>query len=224
VRGAGTRPRRGAARAGATDTPVRIMAATLHALGQHGYAGTTARVIAAAADVPVGLIFYHFGTLDDLMLAVLDHTSAERLPRWREALAGVRTVTELLAAMGALYADDARSGHALAVRELVSNGAFSERFGAAMSVRMEPWFDLAESVAARALQGTPVLALISARDLAVTTVALYLGLDVVSRVAGNATSAAALVAAGERIAPLLTGLTAPARPRSRRRPRRIALE
>lgn len=221
---AGPRRRRGRPRGGATDTRLRIIEATLDALGENGYAATTARVIAGSASVPVGLIFYHFGTLDELMLAVLDHTSAARLPRWRDALAGVGDATGLLRAMGMLYAEDARSGHALAVRELVSNGAFSGRFGAEMSVRMEPWFELAESIAARVLQDAPVLAWISARDLAVTAVALYLGLDVVSRVGGTPTSAAALVAAGERIAPLLAGLTVAAGPAGRPRVRRVTVE
>lgn len=218
------RPRRGRSRASGTDTPDRIIAATLNALAYNGYAGTTARVIAASADVPVGSLFYHFGTLDELLLAALDHTSAARLPRWRDALAEVDNVTELLRAMAVLYAEDTDSGHAVAVRELVSNGVFSERFSAEMSVRMAPWFDLAESVAARVLQDTPVLALISARDLAVTAVALYLGLDVVSRIAGNTTSASALVAVAEGIAPLLGGRTPASRPRSSPRPHRIAVE
>ncbi|MGH7721305.1 MAG: TetR family transcriptional regulator [Candidatus Dormibacteria bacterium] len=218
-----TRPRRGRSRASVADTRERIITATLDALARHGCAGTTARVIASSAGVPVGLIFYHFGTLDLLLLAVLDHTSAARLPRWHAALAELRDPTDLMRVMGDLYAEDLASGHAVAVRELVSNGDLSARLGNQMAVRMEPWFDLAEGVAARTLRGSPVLALISARDLAVTAVALYLGLDVVSRLAGTTTSATALVAAGERIAPLLGSLRSATRPASRR-PRRIALD
>lgn len=180
-------------------------------------------MVASTAAVPVGLIFYHFQTLDGLMLAVLDHTSAARLPRWRDALDGITDAAALLHTMGALCAEDAQSGHAVAVRELVANAAFSERFSAEMGLRMEPWFELAEAVAARVLEGTPILAVISARHLAMTAVALYLGLDVVSRLAGDTTSAAALAAAAERIAPLV-GLLPNAAPRPRRVSRRITLE
>jgi AcrR family transcriptional regulator len=198
-------------------TRERVIAATLGSLTSNGYAATTARSIATAAGVPVSLIFYHFGTLDALLLAVLDHTSAARLPRWQTALAEVRDPVSLLHALSELYAEDMASGHAVAVRELVSGGDFSTRLGPDIGLRMEPWFDLAEGVVARVLRGSPALALMPPRDLAVTAVALYLGLDVVSRLAGTSTSAATLVAAGERLAPLLgrlaTGRIAAARPR-----------
>jgi AcrR family transcriptional regulator len=216
------RPRRGRSRASVVETRERIIGATLDALTHKGYAGTTARVIAASARVPVGLIFYHFGTLDSLLLAVLDHTSATRLPRWEHALATVRDPTGLMRIMGELYAEDMASGHAVAVRELVSNGGLSARLGAEIAARMEPWFALAEAVATRVLDGSPVLRLIPARDLAVTAVSLYIGLDIVSRLAGTSTSAATLVAAGERMAPLLGVLTPKPRPSSPR-PRRISL-
>lgn len=217
------RPRRGRSRQQQPTARGRIITATLGVLADSGYSGTTARVVATAAKVPVGSIFYYFQTLDGLMLAVLDHTSAERLPRWREALADISEPAELLRAMAALYAEDGASGHAIAVRELVSNGAFSERFGAAMAARMEPWLELAETVATRVLRGTPVLTVISARDLALTAIALYVGLDVVSRVTGTTTSASALFAAGERMAPMLAMFTRTGgRPRSTSR--RITLE
>jgi AcrR family transcriptional regulator len=219
-----TRSRRGPARAPSTDTPLRIIAATLAALGESGYAGTTARVIAARGGFPVGLIFYHFGTLDDLLVAVLDHTSAARLPRWRDTLAGVDDVATLMERMRRLYDEDVASGHALAVKELVANGAFSDRLGPAMASRMEPWFALAEGVAARVLSGSPLLGLIGPRDLAVSVIALYLGLDTVARLSGETTTAETLFAAGARVAPLLGSLGAPRASRRGGAPTRVDLE
>ena len=216
------RPRRGRSRASVDATRERILTATLESLTRNGYAGTTARTIATAAGVPVSLVFYHFGTLDALFLALLDHTSASRLPHWQAALADVTNPVDLMRAMGRLYAEDVASGHAVAVRELVASGDLSMRLGTEIGARMEPWFDLAESVVARVLLGSPALALMPARDLAVTAVALYLGLDVVSRLAGTTTSAATLVAAGERLAPLLGGLSSGRA--TAERPRRLALE
>jgi AcrR family transcriptional regulator len=218
-----TRTRRGGPRERSADTPVRILEATLAALGDKGYAATTARVIAARGGFPVGLIFYHFGTLDDLLLAVLDHTSAARLPRWAGMLADVRDVATLMERMQLLYSEDVHSGHAIAVKELVANGAFSQRLGAELAARMEPWFALAESVAARVLTRSPVLTVLSARDLAVTAVALYLGLETVARLSGETTSAEHLFAAGRQFAPLLGASRGNSRRRDQR-PTRIDIE
>jgi AcrR family transcriptional regulator len=200
----------------------RIIAATLDSLTRNGYAGTTARTIAASAGVPVSLVFYHFSTLDALFLALLDHTSTARLPRWQAALADVGDPLALMRTMGRLYDEDVASGHAIAVRELVANGDLSMRLGAEIGLRMAPWFDLAESVATAVLRGSPVLTLLPPRDLAVTVVALYLGLDIVARLAGAGTSAATLVAAGERLAPLLGRLTTTRV--AAQRPRRVAID
>jgi AcrR family transcriptional regulator len=200
------RPRRGRPRGGADATRQRILEATLGALGEHGYAATTARVIAARGGFPVALIFYHFGTVDDLLLAVLDHTSATRLPRWQEALGDVDDVAALLERVHALYEEDVLSAHALAVKELVANGGFSERLAPELASRMEPWFALAEDAAARVLAGSPLLSLLSARELAVTAVALYLGLETVARLRDEPASAQRLFAAGAQLAPLLGAL------------------
>ena len=35
-------------------------------IAEHGVAGTTHRLIAAAADVPLGSLTYHFSSLEDL--------------------------------------------------------------------------------------------------------------------------------------------------------------
>jgi AcrR family transcriptional regulator len=197
------RPRRGRGRAASPATPQRIIAATLAALAENGYAGTTARVIASRGGFPVGLIFYHFGTVDDLLLAVLDHTSAARLPRWAAALADVEDVAVLMERIGELYAEDIASGHATAVKELVANGAFSERLGPAITARMHPWFEMAEHVAGRVFEGSPLLTSLAPRDLAVTAVALYLGLDTVSRLSGENVTVETLFTAARRLSPLL---------------------
>ena len=218
------RGRRGRARTQSSATPDRIIAATLAALAENGYAGSTARVIAARGDLPVGLIFYHFGTLDDLLLAVLDHTSAARLPRWKEALADVDDLATLFERMNELYAEDLASGHAMAVKELVANGAFSDRLGTAMTSRMQPWFALAESVAVRVLERSSLFTFVKPRDVAVAAIALYLGLDTVSRLSGESTTAETLFAAGLRLAPLLGSMTSSEPQRRHHRTTRIDIE
>jgi AcrR family transcriptional regulator len=217
------RTRRGRTRAGAADTRLRILEAALAALRENGYTATTARVIATHGGFPVGSIFYHFHTLDELLLAVLDHTSARRLPVWRESLAGVGDVTTLIGQMQQLYAQDVASAHALAVRELVANGDFSQRLAPELATRMQPWFDLAESVAGRVLAGSPLLEVLGPRELAVTAVALYLGLETVANLSGETTSAEKLFAAGVHFAPLLAG-AGRGRAKTSAHPTRIEIE
>jgi DNA-binding transcriptional regulator YbjK len=48
------------------DRKSRILDATIEVIAEHGVAGTTHRLIAAAADVPLGSLTYHFRSLEDL--------------------------------------------------------------------------------------------------------------------------------------------------------------
>ncbi len=71
----GARPR--PARRFDPDRRDRLIDATIDALAEHGVAGTTHRVIAAAADVPLGSVTYHFASLDELRtLAFTRHAEA----------------------------------------------------------------------------------------------------------------------------------------------------
>ncbi len=66
----GTAGRRGR-RPGAPDTRAGILEAARSRFGEHGFAGTTIRAVAADAGVDAALVHHYFGTKDDLFLAAL---------------------------------------------------------------------------------------------------------------------------------------------------------
>ena len=81
------------------DRKGRIVEAAVDVIAQYGVAGTTHRRIAAAADVPLGSLTYHFTGLDDL-LAQAFRRHAERMSRAYEAhFEGVRTREQFVAAV-----------------------------------------------------------------------------------------------------------------------------
>lgn len=60
------------------DRRDRLVDVTIDVIAEHGLAGLTARRIAAAADVPLGSVTYHFASLDDLVRAAFTR-HAERM-------------------------------------------------------------------------------------------------------------------------------------------------
>jgi DNA-binding transcriptional regulator YbjK len=81
------------------DRKSRILDAAVGVIAEFGVAGTTHRRIAAAADVPLGSLTYHFTGLDDL-LAQAFRRHAEQLSQDYEAhFAGVRTTEEFVEAV-----------------------------------------------------------------------------------------------------------------------------
>src|SRR5947209_5717468 len=103
----------------------RIVEAALDTLEARGYAGTTARAIGQTGGFNQALIYYHFESLEALLLAALREFSQKRLDRYRVELAGVTSMTELVETMTRLYEDDNRSGRLAAAQEVVSGSSSS---------------------------------------------------------------------------------------------------
>jgi DNA-binding transcriptional regulator YbjK len=85
----------------------RIVEAALGVLAEHGVAGTTHRLIAAAADVPLGSLTYHFTGLDDLRAQAFARHAERMAVRYEAHFAAVRTTEDVVDAVTALVHADA---------------------------------------------------------------------------------------------------------------------
>ncbi len=104
-----------------SDTKLRILDATLEALRTEGFAGATSRTIARIGGLfNQALIFYHFGSLDAVLLAALDQSSSSRLERYRSALAQADSISELIRLAAEIYREDRESGHTTVVAQMVA--------------------------------------------------------------------------------------------------------
>ncbi|GAA4258998.1 TetR/AcrR family transcriptional regulator [Dactylosporangium darangshiense] len=89
------------------DRKDRIVDAAIGVIAEHGVAGTTHRLIAAAADVPLGSLTYHFNGLEDLRAQAF-RRHAERMSVIYEAhFRGVETREQLVEAVTDLIDGDA---------------------------------------------------------------------------------------------------------------------
>lgn len=184
-------------------TQDRLVIATLEALRTRGFAGASARTIAGLAGVNAGLIFYYFGTLDQLLLAALRQSSEARLARYRPAAEEVSSFSELVGLLRRIYREDVESGHVRVVSEMVAGSVSRPELAAQVMAQMEPWIELAERCVDRAMGGSPLLSLASSRDLAFAGVTFYLGANLMSHLGSDPPAVDDLLAAGERAAPFL---------------------
>jgi AcrR family transcriptional regulator len=197
-------PRRG--RRGGQDTRQRIVDAALETLKQEGFTGASARVIADRGGFNQALIFYHFGTVNQLLLAVLDETSKRRLAAYQTAVEQVTTLPELLQTATRLYREDLAAGHITVLNELIGASLAYPELRPEIATRVQPWVRFAEDVIVRALAGGPLAELIRSGDAAFATVSLYLGMQMLTHLNGDTTAAESLFVTGERVAALLATL------------------
>ena len=85
----------------------RIVDAALAVMARHGAAGTTHRLVAAEADVPLGSLTYHFASLDDLRAQAWHRLSERMSERYEARFAAVDSRDALVDAVTALVHDDA---------------------------------------------------------------------------------------------------------------------
>lgn len=190
-------------------TKQRILEAALEVLKEKGFAGASTRAIAAHGGLAPGLIFYYFGTLHELLLAALEHSSETRLRAFRPQLAAASSPAELFGLLERIYAEDRASGHIRVVSELVAGSVAHPELGPRVVELMEPWLEVTEDAAARAFAGTGLGLLVTPRQLAFAAVTFYLGANLLTQLGPEQEEVAELLATGRRLAPLLDLLPGP---------------
>jgi AcrR family transcriptional regulator len=185
----------------------RLVKAAIAALQEVGYAGASAREIARRAGCNQALVFYHFGSVADLLLAALDETSRVRMEHYSAAVDGVTTLEELVAVGAGIFAEDLDAGHVTVLTELIAGASSSPELGAAVAERIETWRGFTEGIARRVLDGSPFASLVDPAQVAFAVVALYLGIELLTHLDGDRRPAEELFALAGKLAALLGALS-----------------
>jgi len=175
-----------------SDTRSTLIAGAIHALREVGYAGASAREIARRAGCNQALVFYHFGSVSDLLLAALDEVSTRRLAAYRRMLDQAGTLIELIDSARRIFSEDLDAGHVAVLVEMISGAQTSPGLGEQVAARLAPWREFAETAVRKGVAGSPVAALLPAKELAHAVVAGFLGLELLAAFDGDRTAALAL--------------------------------
>jgi AcrR family transcriptional regulator len=164
-----------------SETRERIMEAALETLREEGFSGTTARAIAARGDFNQALIFYHFGSVSNLLLEAFRRSSVEQVAKYREAAAKVTSLSDLVEIARRLHSEDMESGSVTAVTQLMAAAASDPDLGRAVLDRFDDWIHLVQDALARAVEGHPLAAVVQPRESAYAIAALFLGIELMTR-------------------------------------------
>ena len=195
-----------AAAARGDATKDRIVEAAIETLTREGYAGTSARAIAATGGFNQALIFYHFGSVRDLMIAALDRTSALRMAAYRSAAEAASDLVQLTGVAGRIYREDLASGHVKVMVELIAGASSDPALAPEIVARIEPWIRFAREEAERIGAGSPLAALVPPDDAAYAIVALFLGLELLNHLEGDTARTEHLFEVANGLAAMVTDL------------------
>jgi AcrR family transcriptional regulator len=174
------------------DTRAALIAGAVSALRDAGFAGASAREIARRAGCNQALVFYHFGSVNDLLLAALDEVSQRRLIAYRGLLDQAGSVSGLVESARAIFVEDLAAGHVSVLVEMITGAQSVPGLGEQVARRLVPWRELAETAVRQALAGSPLASLVPAREVAHGIVAGFLGLELLANLDGDSAAALAL--------------------------------
>lgn len=160
-----------------TSTKDKLLDATIETLRTAGIAGVSARTIAATAGVNQALVFYHFGSVDQLLSAACAAATAQRVALFRERFAEVKSLRELLAVGRRLHAAEREAGNVAVMAQLLAGAQRDPKLASATAAALGLWTRELEGVLDRVLRRTPLADLVDIPGLARAVAAAFIGIE-----------------------------------------------
>ena len=160
-----------------TDTKQRLLSAAYDVLREQGIVAVSARTIAARAGANQALIFYHFGTVTELLSAAVQAEVHGRVEAYRAEFAAVGTLGELLALGRSLHVRERESGNVAVMAQLMAGGQQDERLAVAARDALAVWSAELEVVLRRVLADSPLGLIADPAGLAAAVSASFIGLE-----------------------------------------------
>ncbi|MQA05083.1 MAG: TetR family transcriptional regulator [Streptosporangiales bacterium] len=176
------------------DTRQKLLTGALSCLTEHGIAGVSARTVATSAGVNQALVFYHFGSVDELLAAACRHGAEEHVGRYRARFAEVTSLQELLQLGRELHTEEHAEGNVAVLAQLLAGAQTDARLAPATAAGLNLWITEIEQVLDRVLAGSPLAEVLDVTGFARAVAAAFVGLELYEGVdpAGSGAAMAAL--------------------------------
>ncbi len=162
------------------ETRAKIVDATIATLKTEGIVGASARAIARNGEFNQALIYYHFGSLDDVLVAALARMGAERIALYEDRLADVTTFPELALVGAELHKQDTAAGNITVLTQILAGAVSAPAMGPLFYEQFKPWTELVERSIRKVLEGGPFEEAFPVEDLAIAVTALFLGIELLT--------------------------------------------
>jgi AcrR family transcriptional regulator len=159
------------------ETRRKLLDGALLALREQGVAGVSARSIAAAAGVNQALVFYHFGSVDELLSAACITLSKERIANYTQQLAEVTTLRQLLELSRQLHSDETDEGNITVLAQMLAGARTNPRLAEATNQALVLWTSPVEATLERLLATSPLRDVLDVPSLARAATATLIGLE-----------------------------------------------
>lgn len=183
------------------DTRQRLIDGAIETIRRHGITGTSARTIAATAGVNQALVFYHFGSVHELLEAACLAATEARVAPFAARLDEAADLRQLLDLGRRLHAEERSLGNVMVLAQVLAGAQADPALAKATSAALELWIRPVERALDRLLADSPVADLVDTAGLARAVCAGFIGLELFEGV--DPAGANAALDALERVAALV---------------------
>ncbi|QQQ79854.1 TetR/AcrR family transcriptional regulator [Saccharothrix sp. 6-C] len=183
------------------DTRQRLIDGAIETIRRHGLTGTSARTIAATAGVNQALVFYHFGSVHELLEAACLASTEARVAPFAARLDEVADLRQLLDLGRRLHAEEREQGNVMVLAQMLAGAQGDPALAGATAAALRLWVGPVERALERLLAGSPVVDLVDTAGLARAVCAGFIGLELFEGV--DPAGAHAALDALERLAVLV---------------------
>lgn len=155
-----------------------LLEAAKKILRQHGYAGLSTRGVAEAAGVPLSQIHYHFGSKQEMVLALFEYLNAQLLDR-QNALFGdpALKLSEQWDRACDYLDEDIASGYVRVMQELTAAGWSNPAVAKVIRVGIMGWIDLITGLADKAGRELGGLGPFTAEEVSSLVASAFIGAE-----------------------------------------------
>jgi AcrR family transcriptional regulator len=210
-----TATRRGGRRPAASngdETRERIVQAAIDTLDAEGIVGTSARAIARRGSFNQALIFYHFGSVDGLLIEAAKAEGHSRATRYEGMLRQITTISELIVVAREIHRHEQESGSVNVLAQLLAGANTSADLRDGLHLGMVPWLSMVQEAIVRVLRESAVGTLLDPADATYAVASLFIGMELMALLDPNRDRPDALFDGVARLAPLIDTLLSNTRP------------
>ncbi|MFE0024160.1 TetR/AcrR family transcriptional regulator [Amycolatopsis sp. NPDC059021] len=158
------------------STKQRLIDGVLTTIRNHGITAVSARAVATAANVNQALVFYHFGSVDELVAQACIAATEARVALYRPRFAEVRTVGELLELGQRIHAEERAEGNMTVLAQTLAGAQGGGRLAEATREALDKWITEVRTTLTRVLADSPLTEFADPAGLAHAVSASFLGL------------------------------------------------
>jgi AcrR family transcriptional regulator len=165
-----------------STTRDKLLDAAAELLTAEGPGAVSARAIATRADVNQALVFYHFGTVSDLLEAAVRRTVDRAVASYDDRFRAVQSLGGLLDLGRDLQQAEQSRGNVAQMAHVLAGAQSDEVLARAGRYAMERWSGQIEEVLVRLLPDSPLDGVVEASGLARAIAAGAIGLELYAAV------------------------------------------